>query len=255
MIGRIITGKSFKGVISYCLSPKNGIDRAEIIDYNLCFGSKQELIKQFNDVSKLNTRLHKPVFHFILSWPNTDNLDNNKVRELSKSLADEFGFNESQYLVIRHYDTEEIHPHIHIIANRQNLTNNKTVSDSNSYERIAKFCRRIEIKNNLTIVKSPDKFLPKEERGDRHDERKAVIQQKIKQALMGSQTIPQFNEAITKLGISCEIARGITFYDDKIRIKGSDLGFSLERIKSKLKENILNELSIEQHNKQLNIGI
>lgn len=258
MIGKVIIGKSFKGCISYCLSPKRGknVERAEVIDYNLCYGNKKDLIRQFTEVRMLNTRLKKPVMHFILSLPNTDKVDNNTLRDIGKSLSEEFGFHDRQYLVIRHYDTDDTHPHIHIIANRQGLeSDSKVVSDSNSYEKVAKFCRKMELKYDLTQVQSPNKFLPPEERSQRKDDRKLNIKDLITQSLLKSSSIPQFTDTLEELGIKSKIGRGVTFYDDKIGIKGSEIGFSLEKIKSKLKENLLKKLPIEQQSKKLNLGL
>jgi hypothetical protein len=64
MIGKVITGKSFKGCIAYCLEDKKlsrnkaiNNHRAAVLQYNLCFGNKKELINQFNEVRRLNPRL------------------------------------------------------------------------------------------------------------------------------------------------------------------------------------------------------
>lgn len=255
MIGKIIIGKGFKGCIGYCLSPKRGknIERAEVIDYNLCFGNKNDLIKQFTEVRLLNPRLKKPVMHFIVSLPNTDRVDNNILRDIGKSLSEDFGFHDRQYLVIRHFDTEDTHPHIHIIANRQGLdADSKVVSDSNSYERIAKFCRKMEQKFNLTQVQSPNKFLPMEERVERHDKRRLTIIEGIKKSLEKSCTIPEFNENIKNLGLKVKVGRGITFFDDKISVKGSELGYSLEKIRSRIQQNLLRQSII---NKKQNLGL
>ena len=75
MIGKIIIGKSFRGCISYCLENKKRSEqkeqviqqRAEVICYNLCYGDKSDLIRQFNEVHSLNPRLSKPVMHVTLS--------------------------------------------------------------------------------------------------------------------------------------------------------------------------------------------
>ena len=65
MIGKVMTGKSFKGCISYCLHDKLVNqqreeqvmkDRAEVLLYNQCFGNDKELIQQFNEVRQLNKK-------------------------------------------------------------------------------------------------------------------------------------------------------------------------------------------------------
>ena len=69
MIGKIKTGKSFRGCISYCLNDKKEKpgdkpvmkDRAELLLTNKCGGNERELIHQFNEVRRLNPKLAKPV--------------------------------------------------------------------------------------------------------------------------------------------------------------------------------------------------
>lgn len=82
MIGKIITGKSFSGCISYCLEDKllksqevAVKNRAEILQFNQCFGNKKELIEQFNDVRRLNPNLAKPVLHITLSLAPNEKMD------------------------------------------------------------------------------------------------------------------------------------------------------------------------------------
>lgn len=41
-------------------------ERAEVLEYNKCFGNKNELTEQFKDVRKLSTQIEKPVLHLSL---------------------------------------------------------------------------------------------------------------------------------------------------------------------------------------------
>ena len=83
MIGTISLGKSFYHCISYCLEDKRQLTedeklsqaqneglqhrhRAEVLEYNKCFGDKYELSEQFKDVRKLSKRVEKPVLHLSL---------------------------------------------------------------------------------------------------------------------------------------------------------------------------------------------
>ena len=80
MIGTISTGKSFYHCLSYCLEDKqklskgqkialsqndglSHLNRAEVLEYNRCFGNKYELADQFRDVQRLSKRVEKPVLH------------------------------------------------------------------------------------------------------------------------------------------------------------------------------------------------
>lgn len=79
MIGYVGTGASFYESIRYCLEDKNNLsedqkvlktlkdqlqhkDRAEVLEYNKCFGDLGELTSQFLDVAKLSKRVEKPLF-------------------------------------------------------------------------------------------------------------------------------------------------------------------------------------------------
>jgi hypothetical protein len=88
MIGKIMTGKSFRGCLQYCLHDKIADEkkneqvmqnRAEVILYNQCFGNDKELIQQFNEVKELNPRLSKPVLHITLSLFQGENLPAHKL--------------------------------------------------------------------------------------------------------------------------------------------------------------------------------
>jgi hypothetical protein len=137
--------------------------QAQVVAYNQCFGTKQELIRQFMEVSKLDPKVSKPVFHATISFAYVDanKLNNQDKADIAAGLAEDFGFNNNQYVVISHGDTQ--HEHLHIVANRI-CYDGRTASDSNSYKRMADFCRKMEIEHQLTKVLSPNKFLAPEQR-------------------------------------------------------------------------------------------
>src|SRR6266498_4870922 len=138
MIGKIIIGKSFKGCIHYCLEDKKQIEqekmvvknRAEIFMYNQCFGKKQELIQQFNEVRQLNLKLSKPVLHITLSLAPEEKLSKAILTDMVEDCAKQLGFEKNQYIAIHHNDTDQLH--IHIVANRVGF-DGKTVKDSHNY--------------------------------------------------------------------------------------------------------------------------
>ena len=138
--------------------------------FNQCFGNQQELIEQFNAVRQLNPKVSKPVLHITLSLAVGDQLTRDKVMELCEQCAREMGFENNQYIAVQHLDTN--HLHLHIVANRIGF-DQRTVSDSNNYKKIAAYCRKMELKYKLTQVLSPRLFLSKEQRLiPRNDKRK-----------------------------------------------------------------------------------
>ena len=237
MIGKISMARSFRACISYCLNdkiPKQSQEiafknRAEVIDFNQCFGNKKELIEQFNDVRALNQKVQRPVLHIILSLAPGEQLDKDKQREMVGECAREMGFQNNQYLAISHIDTN--HFHLHIVANRIGY-DGKVVSDSQNYKKIAQYCRKMELKYSLKQVLSPRMYLSQELRNiPRQDIRKEKLKEDIKSCLSTCRDYNQFKTKIQQQGYKIIKSRGISFIDkQEVKIKGSEVGFALQKI-------------------------
>jgi Relaxase/Mobilisation nuclease domain len=237
MIGKIMIGKSFRGCISYCLEDKPEKiatgqavkDRAKVLTYNLCFGDKLELIKQFNEVRNLNPKLSKPVMHVTLSLAPGEQLDKGKLCSMVEDCAKELGFDKNQFIAVTHNDTS--HQHLHIVVNRVGF-DGKTLSDSNNYKKIANYCRKMEQKYDLKQVLNPKRFLPQElQHINRLDSRKEKLRLHIRNCLSTSKNYSEFEQQIKSYGYQVIKARGIAFVDQqKVRTKGSEVGYSLATI-------------------------
>jgi len=237
MIGKIKTGKSFRGCISYCLNDKKEKfanssvvkGRAELLMTNKCGGNERELIRQFNEVRRLNPKLSKPVLHITLSFAPNEQLSKEKLIEMCEDCAKKMSFENNQFIAATHNDTD--HRHLHIVANRIGF-DKRTVSDSNSYKRIAALCREMEIKYGLKQVLSPRKYLSKELRQlPRFDARKQMLRSDIQKALMSAKHLDDFLTAMKAKNYAVIKSRGIAFIDDKkVKTKGSEVGYSLQTI-------------------------
>lgn len=246
MIGKIGTGKSAYHLLRYCLQDKKELteevkvelsrqdqlqhnSRAEVLGYNNCTGDLRELNSQFREVEKLSRRTEKAVFHISLRLAKGDRLSHQQWLDIAQECAREFDFEDHQYLAILHKDTRE--PHIHIVANRVGY-DGKAASDSNSYKRMAALCRRVEKQYGLTEILSPKAFLPPSERNrPRQDQRKQKLADDIRKILCQVKDFTAFQQAMQGLGYQVEKGRGIAFIDNKkVRIKGSEVGFSLATI-------------------------
>jgi hypothetical protein len=208
---------------------KQVINRAEVLCYNLCYGNKKELIKQFNEVRNLNPKLGKPVIHITLSFAPGEQPAKDALQSMVEDCAKELGFAGNQYLAIRHSDTT--HQHIHIVANRVGF-NGKTVKDNNNYRQIAAYCREMEQKHGLQQVLSPKRFLQKELQNiTRLDLRKERLKNDIIESIKSAKDYQQFEMLMKEKKYAIVKARGIAFIDqEKVRTKGSEVGYSLSRI-------------------------
>jgi hypothetical protein len=265
MIGKIGTGKSFRGCLNYLFEGRLQQTKAmqlhemekkqaEVIAYNQCFGDKRQLIRDFIEVSKLNPNVSKPVFHLVVSFAHGDagKLNPQDKVDMAEKLAKEFMFHNNQYVVIEHSDRQ--HQHLHVVANRIGY-DGKTASDSNSYKRMAEYCRKMEQEYKLTKVLSPNRFLKSEQRvaqDQRIDKRKEVLKQHLAQAIKQSTNVRQVKNYMEKKGYDVELGRGIAFTDQQqVRFKGSQLGFALMDIEKKLKqEQLLKQQQMQQQRLQ-----
>lgn len=228
-------GKSFRGCISYCLEdkkPEQEIvfkNRAELIAFNQCFGNKNELIEQFNDVRALNQKVQKPVLHITLSLAPEDRLDKAKLVEMAGQCAKEMGFENNQYIAVSHIDTQ--HQHLHIVANRVGY-DGRVATDSQNYKKIAAFCRKMELQYNLKQVLSPGRYLKPEQRNiPRMDARKELLKVNIKECLSASKSFGEFESKIKLKGYEIIKGRGISFIDKQaVKVKGSEVGYPLQKI-------------------------
>lgn len=245
MIGKVMIGKSFRGCISYCMENKkqkisdnintSQVNRAEVLLFNQCYGNTKEVIQQFNETRQLNPKLSKPVLHITLSLAPGEKLERGNLIEMIQDCAKDFGFENNQFIAISHSDTS--HQHLHIVVNRIGF-DKKTVSDSNSYKKMAAYCRQVEVKYNLQQVLSPKRFLAKELRQiPRTDTRKEAIKKDIQNALLLSKTYTDFEGYMKQKKYQIIKARGIAFIDEKgVYIKGSSLGYSLATIQKILQQ-------------------
>ena len=248
MIGKVMIGKGFTGCISYCLEDKKiksrlnpgeqlVKNRAEILQHNLCFGDKKNLCTQFNDVRKLNPKQSRPVLHITLSLAPGEIMDRPQVLEIIGECAKEFGFENNQFFSVCHFDTE--HQHFHIVANRINLEGRTNVTDSNNFKKMSGFCRKMELKYGLVQVASPRAFLPGEQKQiPRNDSRKNNIRTVLQEVIRDCKSLEAFYKSAEAKGFQVVKTRGIAFIEEKgVKVKGSDIGLSLQVIEKQLKRN------------------
>jgi len=265
MIGYVGTGASFYECIRYCLEDKIDLseeqkilktlkdqlqhkDRAEILEFNKCFGDLGELTSQFLDVAKLSKRVEKPVFHFSLRPAPGDKVSRDQLIEMGKECAKQFGVADNQYLIILHKDTNE--PHIHMVANRVGF-DGKVAKDNHSYRKMDSLCRQLEKQFQLKEVLSARRFLPEELRHlPRLDSRKEKLKTDIRDTLKQVNTFQQFEEKMKSLGYAVLKGRGISFIDDKkVKMKGSEVGFSLAKIEKIL--HLKQDLELKQEKQRI----
>ncbi|GHV14893.1 hypothetical protein FACS1894169_04760 [Bacteroidia bacterium] len=163
--------------------------------------------------------------------------------QLAKEYMQEMGIKNTQYIIVRHHNTDN--EHLHIVYNR--IDNNlKLISVNNDYKRNIKVCRKLKDKYNLTYGKGKEKV--KREKLDNPDKIKYYIHDAIKAVLPSCKTPADLRFALLKSGIELEYKlkritnqiEGVSFRYDNISFKGSqiDRKFSFGNLQKEFEKNI-----------------
>jgi hypothetical protein len=154
VLGKIVKGSSFEGVLQYVLE-KEG---AELLESNMGSINPLDLASEFRAIAELNQRVKYPVVHISLSPHPEDKLAKEDLIELSRDYLQRMDLGESQYVIAQHHDTYTSEglprPHLHIIANRVRLTDNQVTSSWLDWERSQEVLRDLENEYGLQQVAS-----------------------------------------------------------------------------------------------------
>lgn len=180
MIGKTAKfGASFLGAIEYCyyaVQPNRSLNRTQVRgellyyqhvapgllpDPNVVNASNGErlhieaIARQFVEVAHRNSRVEKPVWHQVFSFPIEQETigkvaapGRSTMVQIAQDFAQTFGLADNPIVVFRH--SEKDHDHFHIIASRVDLNGVNSAQSVHNFRRIGQFCRDMETKYNLT---------------------------------------------------------------------------------------------------------
>lgn len=237
MIGKQIKGTDFYGCLDYVL----GKEGAELIGGNMVGETPAELSQEFQlSVQRHErTRTKKPtrkvVYHVTLSVPAEETLNNESWCAIAENYLQGMGFDDNQYILARHTDTE--HNHVHIVASRLRLSGS-TVSEWQDYKRSEELIRELEKKYELTPASSS---FEKEHRSPTTGERRLFsrtgetsvrkkLQDTIDQLTEDSPTMPDLVQQLKDQGIDVRVSptptgeMGISYQLNGVAFSGTHLG-------------------------------
>lgn len=247
MIAKQIIGKDFYGVLMY---NQKKVDRGEaiVLDSNLSAHSVVKQTKEFNVIRQLKPNLSRTVYHVSLNLPYSDSekLSNEDFANLNRDYLEGMGFDDNQYIIFLHKDTDLLHTHV--VANMVKYDGN-VVSDSQNYKRSEALVRKLEIKYDLTklVLKQESNVLSKGEieKCLRTGEVPArlELQSIIFEVLNENVNLEQLIKKLNARGVGAKLNQsttgyisGISFLYKEIPYKGSDVHkkISWQNIKTKL---------------------
>ena len=148
--------------------------------------------------------LKKPVRHYIMTFPPEDKEkleDSSKMMLIIKEYMKEQGMLKTQYLVVRHNNTE--HPHVHIVFNPIN-NNLEVIKQSAQFKKNEKLCKELTKKYGLHFS-DPRKFKVKDyKKIAKHERDKLYVRSSVEEALAIARTVKEFKDTLRKKRIILE---------------------------------------------------
>jgi hypothetical protein len=242
MIAKNIKGKSFKGCVSYVMQEGATLLEAE----GVWAESKQDIIRSFAMQRSGRKEIKQPVGHIPLSFSPEDKgrMTDEFMVQLAKEYMQEMGIRNTQYIIVRHDNTDN--PHLHIVYNR--IDNDlKLISVNHDYKRNIKVCKKLKDKYNLTYGEGKEKV--KREKLDNPDKIKYKVHDTIKAVLPYCKSPNDLKslleqsgiETVFKLKRTTNEIEGISFSYNNIAFKGSEVDrkFSYANMKKEFEKNRL----------------
>lgn len=251
MIAKNIKGKSFKGCVSYVMN-----ETAELLEAEGVWAENaKDMIRSFAMQRSGRKEIKQPVGHIPISFAPEDKakMTNDFMVQLAKEYMLEMGIKNTQYIIVRHHNTDN--EHLHIVYNR--ISNDlKLISVNNDYKRNIKTCKKLKDKYNLTYGKGKDRV--KREKLNDPDKVKYYIHDAIKAVLPDCKVPADLRFGLKKFWVELEYKfkrgtnqiEGVSFRYNDIAFKGSqiDRKFSFGNLKKEFQKNI--ELLQEQASRE-----
>jgi len=239
MIGKQIKGTGFRGCLNYVLGKKD----ATLIGGTMCGQTPEELAAEFAIARQLRPNLKVAVFHATLSVDSTEKLEDSEENDqrwlaIAANYMKAMEFDNNQYAVVKHSDTE--HDHIHIVASRICLDGG-VVDDSWDYYKSQEIIRQLERNYNLETV-TPSWETDKraqttgEHRYLQSKGNKSVrvqLQDLIDEVTQDNPSMPEFVERLQQQAVEVQVgltrtgigfSKGISYNLDGVALSGTQLG-------------------------------
>ena len=237
MIGKQIKGTGFRGCLNYVLGKKDAV----LIGGTMCGQTPKELAAEFGIARQLRPNLKVAVFHATLSVDSTEKLEDSEENDqrwlaIAANYMKAMEFDNNQYAVVKHSDTE--HDHIHIVASRIRL-DGSVVDDSWDYYKSQETIRQLERNYNLETVTPSWETDKRAQTTGEHRQLKSKgnksvrvqLQDLIDEVTQDNPSMSEFVERLQQQGVEVQVgltrtgfSKGISYNLDGVALSGTQLG-------------------------------
>jgi hypothetical protein len=148
MVAKIVQGRGFRGAVNYVLDK----DKAQLLyAEGVRTKGKDSIIHDFVTQRKMNPNITRPVAHISLDFSIQDKakMTDEFMVGFEQEYMKKMGYDNTQYIIARHYDTD--HPHVHLVINRID-NEGRRISDQKEKWRSTKVCMELTKKYGLYIA-------------------------------------------------------------------------------------------------------
>lgn len=224
MIAKNIKGKGFAGCVRYVLNYKHQLLEAE----GVLADSAESIIRSFAMQRSMRGEIAKPVGHIPISFAPEDKprMTNEFMLQLAKEYMQEMGIGNTQYIVVRHHNTDN--DHLHIVYNR--IDNDlKLISVNNDYKKNIKVCKKLKDKHDLTYGIGKERV--KREKLNHPDKAKYQIYDAVRATIVNSPDYKTLESLLKPYGVSMQfklrrgtdLVEGVSFAKNDCSFKGSQV--------------------------------
>ncbi len=249
MIAKNKKGKSFGGCVRYVMNEDCEVLAAE----GVLADDAASITRDFAIQRSGRPEIKQPVGHIAVSFSSEDSakMTNEFMLTLSHEYMKEMGIRNTQYIVVRHHNTD--HEHFHIVYNRVD-NDLKLISVNNDYKRNVKVCKKLKDIYELTYGKGKENVNRPQLTGA--DKVKYQIHDEIAAILPKCNNYDDLEKRLKQGGItiqykyrsgaeeSPENIQGVSFKKGNYSFKGSEIDrkFSHVNLKKTFDQNMTNLL-------------
>lgn len=108
------------------------------------------LVQEFESVVAMKPKVEDPIYHFVISWAESDDPSDQQILESAREAISTLGFDGHQFLSAIHRDTDN--PHVHVAVNRINPDTYKVKNPYNDYYTLGRLMSEIEDRHGFQVT-------------------------------------------------------------------------------------------------------
>ena len=139
MIAKVGSSTSVSATINYLENDEDRVAWKE--PFNLASDDREFVKNEMQQVAKMS-KTDEPIYHYSISWDETDNPTREQMMEAATQTLDDLGLSDHQALIVAHNDHD--YKHLHVMVNRVHPVKGTAWDRWMDYKKLEKSLRSLE---------------------------------------------------------------------------------------------------------------